>query len=62
VSDDGVGFFPPVSERRGMGLNTMRYRARMIGGELEIQPNAPNGTTVICSFVQDSERQSSSHE
>jgi signal transduction histidine kinase len=62
VSDDGVGFSPSVNEKRGMGLNTMRYRARMIGGELEIQPNVPSGTTVICSFVQDSEPRSSSHE
>jgi signal transduction histidine kinase len=39
----------------------MRYRARMIGGELEIHPNTPNGTTVICSFIQDPNRQSN-HE
>jgi signal transduction histidine kinase len=58
VSDDGVGFLPPVGEKRGMGLNTMRYRARMIGGELEIQPNTPAGTSVICSFLQNPELQS----
>ena len=57
VSDDGVGFFLPAGERKGMGLNTMRYRARMIGGELEIHPNTPSGTTVICSFIQDTNRQ-----
>jgi signal transduction histidine kinase len=57
VSDDGVGFFLPAGEKKGMGLNTMSYRARMIGGELEIQPNTPSGTTVICSFVQDPNRQ-----
>ena len=51
VSDDGVGFLERVGKRRGMGLNIMRYRARMISGELEIQPNAPSGTAVACSFV-----------
>lgn len=62
VSDDGVGFSPSANERGGMGLNTMRYRARMIGGELEIQPNAPSGTTIICSFPPHSDQHSSSHE
>jgi signal transduction histidine kinase len=57
VSDDGIGFVGSVAERRGMGLNTMRYRARMIGGEFEIQPNIPSGTTVICSFIHGAERQ-----
>jgi signal transduction histidine kinase len=57
VSDDGVGFAPSTGERKGMGLNTMRYRARMLGGELEILPNTPSGTTVICSFTQDIHRQ-----
>jgi two-component system sensor kinase FixL len=32
VSDDGIGFDPTRSALRGMGLNIMRYRARMIGG------------------------------
>jgi signal transduction histidine kinase len=57
VSDDGIGFFASAAERRGMGLNTMRYRARMIGGQFEIQPNTPSGTTVICSFRHSPERQ-----
>jgi signal transduction histidine kinase len=57
VSDDGAGFFLPAGEKKGMGLNTMRYRARIIGGELEIRPNTPSGATVICSFLLDSNRQ-----
>ena len=32
VSDDGVGFVPSRSERNGMGLSIMRYRARIIYG------------------------------
>jgi signal transduction histidine kinase len=50
VSDDGIGFDANGSEKKGMGLSIMRYRARMIGGTLEIQPNAPTGTVVACTI------------
>jgi signal transduction histidine kinase len=60
VSDDGVGFIPSVTERKGMGLSIMRYRARMIGGDLEIQPNSPTGTVVACTIATNTDRQSSS--
>jgi len=50
VSDDGLGFDPQPDQRKGMGLSIMRYRARKIGGELEIQPNNPSGTVVACSI------------
>ena len=50
VSDDGQGFDVAVSGGRGgMGLNIMRYRARMIGAALEIYPNTPTGTVVACT-------------
>jgi signal transduction histidine kinase len=50
ISDDGVGFGSALPEKRGMGLNIMRYRARTIGGTLEIQPNSPAGTVVACTI------------
>jgi signal transduction histidine kinase len=50
ISDDGRGFDANAAGGRGgMGLNIMRYRARMIGGTLEIYPNAPVGTVVACT-------------
>ncbi|MBE7211407.1 MAG: sensor histidine kinase [Gluconacetobacter diazotrophicus] len=52
VSDDGTGFDPAAVHahaRGGMGLNTMRYRARTLGGTLEIEPNFPTGTVVTCT-------------
>jgi signal transduction histidine kinase len=49
ISDDGVGFVSPAPDRNGMGLGTMRYRARVIGGSLEVQSNCPHGTVVICT-------------
>ena len=56
VSDDGVGFAASINERKGMGLSIMRYRARIIGGELEIQPNSPTGTVVACAIPTSTER------
>jgi len=50
ISDDGIGFAPNDSKKTGMGLSIMRYRARMIGGTLEIQTNAPTGTVVACTI------------
>jgi signal transduction histidine kinase len=50
VSDDGIGLDPNGSEKSGMGLSIMRYRARMIGGALEIEPNTPTGTIVVCTI------------
>jgi signal transduction histidine kinase len=54
VSDDGVGFNPLPGERKGMGLKIMRYRARMISGKFEIQPNSPSGTVVVCTIEKGS--------
>ncbi len=50
ISDDGIGFDANSCEKKGMGLSIMRYRARMIGGTMEIQPNAPAGTVVACTI------------
>jgi signal transduction histidine kinase len=52
VSDDGVGFDPTGCERKGMGLNIMRYRARMLDGMLEIHSDPNTGTMVTCTIGQ----------
>ena len=49
ISDNGVGL-GTSSNKKGMGLNIMRYRARMLGGTLEIQPNLPTGTAIVCTI------------
>ena len=56
VSDDGFGFIPTITERKGMGLSIMRYRARTIGGTLEIHPNSPTGTVIACTIPISTER------
>ena len=50
ITDDGVGFDPATIEKQGMGLSTMRYRARLEGGDLEIERNPPHGAAIICSI------------
>jgi PAS domain S-box-containing protein len=44
VSDDGRGFGPEIPP--GVGLGSMRERAALSGGELEIQSHAERGTSV----------------
>jgi PAS domain S-box-containing protein len=54
IRDDGTGFGEVPAARAGMGLHIMNYRAGMIGGVLEVQPNPNRGTIVTCIFpIQD---------
>lgn len=48
VRDDGIGFEEPPKEKKGMGINLMRYRAKMIGASLEVHGLQGHGTTVTC--------------
>ena len=50
VRDDGCGVAVPLAPFRGMGLDIMRYRARMIGGTLGVSRVSRGGTIVECSF------------
>lgn len=49
IRDDGDGI-PSEPPGGGLGLHTMRYRARMLGGSLEVAEAAPRGTAVVCTF------------
>jgi PAS domain S-box-containing protein len=50
ISDDGCGMSKGATD--GMGLRIMRYRARMIGGEVTISAADPQGTRVCCRVRQ----------
>jgi PAS domain S-box-containing protein len=50
IRDDGKGFAEAPASSSGMGLHIMNYRAGMIGGILEVQPNPNRGTIVTCIF------------
>ena len=51
VRDDGVGIPDAALQGDGIGLNTMAYRAHLIGGSLEVQRQHPHGTSVTCVFT-----------
>lgn len=47
ASDDGAGI-DSTKRGAGMGLQIMRYRTRMLGGLLDIQPREGGGTRLRC--------------
>ena len=48
VRDDGTGLPKDLAKNRGMGLRTMRYRAELIGAQLELKSEPGQGTLVAC--------------
>lgn len=49
VEDDGIGFnSPAVGQTTGMGIRIMRYRARVIGGTLDLKNRPDHGTQIKC--------------
>jgi len=54
IVDNGNGIPAPVGGKAdGMGLKIMDYRARLIGGQLEIGKAPGGGTKVTCRFEQE---------
>jgi PAS domain S-box-containing protein len=51
IEDDGDGLPDPPT--RGRGLDLIEYRARLIGGELEIKGAPGCGTSIQCRFSLD---------
>ena len=50
VADDGQGMAPSPNDAAGMGLRTMQFRARALGGELKIESKPGEGTIVSCEI------------
>ena len=50
VRDDGCGFEVASRNQSGLGLRIMNYRAKMIGGSLEVESSPAAGTLVRCQF------------
>ena len=48
IVDDGVGFSNEPKLRQGLGFHIMNYRAKFIGGRLEIDSPKKGGTRVSC--------------
>jgi len=49
INDNGIGLSPEAAQTGGMGLRIMRYRAHLIGGELDVLNGADGGVTVTCT-------------
>ena len=50
VADNGKGMDATQQAIQGMGLETMRYRAKTIGGDLKIDSISGEGTIVSCEI------------
>lgn len=51
IHDDGIGFNPDqISNNSGMGLQIMRYRAKMIGANLDIKSEPGQGSHIRAYF------------
>ena len=51
IRDDGSGFAAGVpGSQPGLGLRIMNYRAKFIGGSLDVRSSPGNGTLVKCRF------------
>ena len=46
ISDNGKGL--PTSKAGGLGMEVMKHRAAMIGGELTVVSKRGHGVTVTC--------------
>ena len=50
IADNGAGISNTASDGSGMGLGLMQYRARLAGGELNIEEPVEGGTVVSCEI------------
>ena len=50
IRDNGVGLSEDHRNHDGIGLHTMHYRARAIGGSLTVRRRPEGGTVVACAF------------
>jgi PAS domain S-box-containing protein len=60
VIDDGVGFPNQPNPAKGLGCHIMKYRAQLIGGNLEIDFPQKGGSRVSCYFPLQALRSSKS--
>lgn len=50
VEDDGIGFDSPNRKRKGLGLESMRERAKAVGGALAVEAKPDGGTRVVLTI------------
>lgn len=52
IMDNGIGLKSDWLKSRGMGLSNMKYRAKILGGLLYVEPQISGGTLVKCRFPE----------
>lgn len=62
IKDDGVGFDMEQQPRPGMGLEIMRFRARMIQAKLEMRSQPGQGTEILCTYTNSQSNREIHHE
>ena len=50
IKDDGLGIPEKIENDKGMGMQIMNYRSKMINGSLSIGRHDSGGTIITCSF------------
>lgn len=50
IRDNGKGFVPGQTRKRGVGLRSMNERAKLIGGELIIDSRIDKGTKIVLKY------------
>jgi signal transduction histidine kinase len=50
IADDGVGFTRTPDSARGLGLESMKYRAHAMGGRIWFDTPSGGGTSVTCAL------------
>jgi PAS domain S-box-containing protein len=50
VRCNGLGMPESLRHPEGIGLHAMAYRARLIGGRLDVRPRPRGGAVVLCAF------------
>jgi nitrate/nitrite-specific signal transduction histidine kinase len=48
ISDNGTGIERLLDRKKGVGINIMKYRARVINASLDIRKNSLGGISVSC--------------
>ncbi|TXT35446.1 MAG: periplasmic sensor signal transduction histidine kinase [Comamonadaceae bacterium] len=57
ISDDGIGMDPEwIGQSLGLGMCSLRARASLVGGSLEIEANPQGGTTVAVIYPAEREK------
>lgn len=58
IRDDGVGFDPErIEQGQGLGMHSLRARAGLLGGSLEVESSAQDGTMVAVIYPYQREKQ-----